>query len=118
MQFIVFVFWSMPNVAGRLFMKSCRNNEIFVAPSGARSLVSANSAISAPTRKAVGSGVFARLRQFQNKVARPFAREAIEATVAKLRECGYRDSEIMPAVRGNFPDYKFLLQHGFRFSDL
>ncbi len=64
----------------RVFCKvqvRARGNQIYVAPTAAKSIVHATSAISSSARRAIPSGVFARLSQHHNKIARPFAREAL-----------------------------------------
>ena len=99
----------------KLQVRAC-GNQVYVAPTAAKSIVHATSAISSSTRRAIPSGVFARLSQYHNKITRPFAREALLGSTNKLIAEGYREVSVLRAMQFHFPDYREILQHGQGFS--
>ncbi len=93
-------------------------NKVLIAPSAAKSIVPAKSAMGHSTRRAVANGVFVRLRQCHNGESHRHARKAVVGSVTKLLSGGYRARDINPALAWNFPDHQELSSTGPSFSAL
>jgi hypothetical protein len=76
---------------------------ISVQPNPVGSIVSAKSAISSHTRRAIVTGCFARLRQLHNDFGFLSAQKTVQNSIDKLRDSHYSFRTIREQVRKYFP---------------